>query len=117
MVCDLYLICQNLSFRGQEPCLAPWIIKLVTCINLELGTGYLELGTGTATVSRYDPAGAVSTRQPVAFVRVRFPSDSAGHGKAKRRRVGTLAHKGLFFWNGLLTPDFSGIKDKKIYIY
>ncbi len=29
-----------------------------------------------ATVSRYDPADAVSTRQPVAFDRFRFPSDS-----------------------------------------
>ncbi len=28
-------------------------------------------------MSRYDPAGAVSTRQPVAFGCVRFPSDTA----------------------------------------
>ena len=47
-------------------------------VKLMILTGNSKLGTGVATVSRYDPAGEVSTRQPVAFNRVRFPSHSAG---------------------------------------
>ena len=44
--------------------------------NWEFGIWNWELGPVAATVSRYDPADAVSTRQPVVFDRVRFPSDS-----------------------------------------
>ncbi len=50
---------------GREPWLTLWNIKIVTWINWELGTGNLELGTGTATVPRYVPL-PWNTRQPVA---------------------------------------------------
>ena len=56
---------------------------MVKWLNRILETGNWELGTVAATVSRYDPVGAVSTRKLVAFIRVRFPSDSAGLVGAK----------------------------------
>ncbi len=48
-----------------------------------------ELGIGAATVSRYDPAGAVSTRQPVAFIRVRFPSSPENRDVSRDGRATT----------------------------
>ena len=39
----LFVNRKGLSLRGQQPWLAPRIIKIVTCINWELGTGNLEL--------------------------------------------------------------------------
>ena len=66
----------------------------------KLGIWNWELGTSTAIVSRYDPAGAVSTRQPVAFDRVvRFPSDS--DLSEAYRRTGALQYVNS-------SPDLSG---------